>query len=59
MCLGHDNASIASQLYISRKTAEHHVSAVMAKIGATTRAMVLVKARELGLAEIGGSGPLT
>jgi DNA-binding NarL/FixJ family response regulator len=55
MCMGLDNASIASHLFISRKTAEHHVSAVMAKLGATTRAMVLVRAQELGLAEIGGT----
>ncbi|MBA3287169.1 MAG: helix-turn-helix transcriptional regulator [Acidimicrobiia bacterium] len=35
---GFTNPQIAATLYISRKTAEHHVSAILAKLGVTTRA---------------------
>ena len=35
---GCSNASIAERLFISRRTAEHHVQHVYAKIGASTRA---------------------
>ena len=35
---GHSNAAIAERLFISRRTAEHHVQHVYAKIGASTRA---------------------
>jgi predicted ATPase/DNA-binding CsgD family transcriptional regulator len=35
---GHSNAQIAAELFISRKTAEHHVSNILAKLGVTTRA---------------------
>ena len=35
---GRTNPEIASALYISRKTAEHHVSHILAKLGVSTRA---------------------
>ena len=35
---GCSNADIAARLYISPKTAEHHVSRVLAKLGVRTRA---------------------
>jgi ATP/maltotriose-dependent transcriptional regulator MalT len=35
---GSTNAEIASRLYISPKTAEHHVSRILAKLGVRTRA---------------------
>jgi HD-GYP domain-containing protein (c-di-GMP phosphodiesterase class II)/DNA-binding CsgD family transcriptional regulator len=35
---GHSNRDIAERLFISRRTAEHHVQHVYAKIGASTRA---------------------
>ena len=35
---GHTNAEIAKRLYISPKTAEHHVSRVLSKLGVRTRA---------------------
>ena len=35
---GCGNADIAARLYISPKTAEHHVSRVLAKLGVRTRA---------------------
>ena len=34
---GFSNPQIAAALYISRKTAEHHVSAILGKLGVTTR----------------------
>jgi DNA-binding NarL/FixJ family response regulator len=34
---GHANAAIAAQLYLSRKTVEHHVTAILAKLGVSSR----------------------
>ena len=49
MARGLTNAEIASQLYISPKTADHHASAVLARMGIPNRRAVLVRAEELGL----------
>ncbi|TIC87614.1 LuxR family transcriptional regulator [Nocardioides sp. GY 10113] len=46
---GFTNAEIASRLFISPKTADHHVSAVLAKLGLPNRRAVVVQADELGL----------
>jgi DNA-binding CsgD family transcriptional regulator/tetratricopeptide (TPR) repeat protein len=46
---GFTNAEIAGRLYISPKTADHHVSAVLAKLGVPNRRAVVVQASELGL----------
>ena len=35
---GRTNPQIADALYISRKTAEHHVSNILTKLGVTKRA---------------------
>jgi ATP/maltotriose-dependent transcriptional regulator MalT len=47
-CLGRglSNADIANELYISQKTAEHHVSAVLMKLGARSRSEAVARARE-------------
>jgi DNA-binding CsgD family transcriptional regulator len=37
ICAGRSNADIAGQLFISAKTVDHHVSAVLEKLGAPTR----------------------
>lgn len=47
---GFTNPQIATALYISRKTAEHHVSNILMKLGASTRAQAAVAAIRLGLA---------
>ncbi len=47
---GFTNAEIAARLYISPKTADHHVSAVLTKLGMPSRRAVVVQADELGLA---------
>ena len=49
ICAGHTNAEIAEQLFISGKTVDHHVSAVLAKLGAPTRNAAASEAARLGL----------
>jgi hypothetical protein len=46
---GLTNAEIAERLVVSARTAEHHVSAVLAKLGARTRRDAIRRARDLGL----------
>ncbi|HEX4210558.1 MAG TPA: AAA family ATPase [Candidatus Binataceae bacterium] len=46
---GMSNLEIADRLCISPKTAEHHVSAVIARLGVATRRNAAVTARSLGL----------
>lgn len=46
---GRTNGDIASELYISRKTASVHVSNILAKLGASTRGEAVSLARGLGL----------
>ena len=49
ICAGHTNAEIAGKLFISVKTVDHHVSAVLAKLGAPTRRAAANRAAKLGL----------
>jgi DNA-binding NarL/FixJ family response regulator len=47
---GLTNAELAQELYISPRTADHHVAAVLAKLGLESRRDVIRRAEELGLA---------
>ena len=54
ICAGLSNAEIARKLFISVKTAGHHVSAVLAKLGVPTRSAAATRAVKLGLAGTAG-----
>ncbi|MDQ7820656.1 MAG: response regulator transcription factor [Armatimonadota bacterium] len=43
------NAEIATRMYVSVKTVDHHVSSVLAKLGVRSRAEVVREAARLGL----------
>lgn len=49
VALGHTNAEISAQLYLSVRTVESHRSHIQAKSGRTTRAELVAYAREQGL----------
>jgi DNA-binding CsgD family transcriptional regulator/tetratricopeptide (TPR) repeat protein len=46
---GGTNADIAESLFISQKTVDHHVSAILAKLGTSTRVEAAAEAGRLGL----------
>jgi DNA-binding NarL/FixJ family response regulator len=46
---GLSNGQIASRLSISRKTTEHHVSAIIARLGVASRGEAAALARTKGL----------
>jgi len=48
---GQSNEEIAANLFISVRTVEHHVSAILGKLGATTRKGAANEARRLGLTQ--------
>jgi ATP/maltotriose-dependent transcriptional regulator MalT len=54
---GQRNADIARQLFVSDKTIEHHVSAILAKLGVRSRGEAAAAANKLGLLTAGMEGP--
>jgi len=46
---GLSNAEIARRLFISERTAVHHVSAILGKLGAGTRSEAVAAARKMGI----------
>ncbi len=50
---GGSNAEIASRLNTALKTADHHVSAILAKLDSSSRLEAVAKARKLGLFDAG------
>lgn len=48
---GEDNAGIARQLFISRKTARNYVSTILTKLGVDTRASAIATARASGFGQ--------
>jgi DNA-binding CsgD family transcriptional regulator/tetratricopeptide (TPR) repeat protein len=55
ICAGKTNAEIATQLFISPRTVEHHVSAVLMKLGVSTRNAAAAQAARLGLTDPAGT----
>ena len=47
------NAEIAKRLFLSEKTVDHHVSAILRKLDVRTRAEASARAVQLGLAPTG------
>jgi len=45
ICARHTNVEIAAKLFISTKTVDHHVSAILTKLGVPSRAEAVAMAR--------------
>jgi DNA-binding NarL/FixJ family response regulator len=54
---GRNNGQIAAELFLSPKTIRNNVSSILAKLQATDRAEVIIRARDAGLGTDRRSGP--
>jgi DNA-binding NarL/FixJ family response regulator len=45
------NSAIAAKLFVSTRTVDHHVSAILGKLGVESRGEAVAQARRLGLLE--------
>jgi DNA-binding NarL/FixJ family response regulator len=57
LAAGRTNAEIAAKLVLSIRTVDHHVSAVLQKLGVTSRRQASTACVELGLAGRVGANP--
>ena len=57
LATGATNPAIAAALHLSERTVAHHVSAILAKLGAATRLAVIEQARRRGLLSQDGTVP--
>jgi DNA-binding NarL/FixJ family response regulator len=48
---GRQNAEIAERLVLSKRTVDHHVSAILRKLNARTRGEAVANAAQLGLVQ--------
>lgn len=48
---GSQNKEIADKLFISPKTVDHHISAILSKLEVTTRAKAVLEAKRLGIVD--------
>ena len=46
---GASNAEIAARLYLSEKTVHHHISAILRKLGVTSRGQAVFAAAQRGV----------
>ena len=53
ICEGLPDREISQRLFISERTVHHHVSAVLSKIGVSSRAAAAREATRLGIASTG------